>query len=166
MSQDVSRNILRLYTFLQNLHESSASNSSRNNKQFIFAQIYKQWLFLSSTAHSRSLYFAAAYRIAIICPACKNQKWNTLQPSKNIQTQKIDELDNDHIFYLAATAHASFHHLQFFAVARESKAHSFAATQQKSVFIIYIVLMFTLVRFVLRPIAISIVILLKAPERL
>jgi hypothetical protein len=42
MSQDVSRNILRLYTFLQNLHESSASNSSRNNKQFIFAQIYKQ----------------------------------------------------------------------------------------------------------------------------
>ena len=79
MSQDVSRNILRLYTFLQNLHESSASNSSRNNKQFIFAQIYKQWLFLSSTAHSRSLYFAAAYRIAIICPACKNQKWNTLQ---------------------------------------------------------------------------------------
>ena len=51
------------------------------------------------------------------------------QKVKNIQTQKIDKLDNDHIFYLAATAHASFHHLQFFAVARESKAHSFAATQ-------------------------------------
>ena len=57
-------------------------------------------------------------------------------------------------------------HPQFFAAARQSKARSFAATQQKSVFIIYIVLMFTLVRFVLRPIAISIVILLKAPERL
>lgn len=48
---------------------------------------------------------------------------------KNTQTQKIDAPHNDHIFYLAATAHASFHHLQFFAVARESKAHSFAATQ-------------------------------------
>lgn len=62
--------------------------------------------------------------------------------------------------------HSLCRHPQFFAAARESKARSFAATQQKSVFIIYIVLMFTLVRFVLRPIAISIIILLKAPERL
>ena len=124
---------------LQNLHEPSISNSSRNNKQFIFAQTCKRWLFLSSTAHSRSLYFAAAYRIAIICSVFKNQKWNTLQQatinlhekakSKNIQTQKIAELSNDHIFYLAATAHASFCHLQFFAVACQSKARSFAATQ-------------------------------------
>ena len=66
---------------LQKLHEPSISNSSCDNKQFIFAQIYKQWLFLSSTAHSCSLYFAAAYRLAIICSACKNQKWNTLQPA-------------------------------------------------------------------------------------
>lgn len=99
---------------LQNLHEPSISNSSCDNKQPIFAQIYKQWLFLSSTAHSRSLYFAAAYRIAIICPACKNQKWNTLQPattnvhekakSQKYPNPKIAELDNDHIFHLAATA--------------------------------------------------------------
>ena len=66
------------------------------------------------------------------------------QKIKNIQTQKIDKLDNDHIFYLAATAHASFRHLQFFAVARQSKARSFAATQQKIVFIIFKILMFTL----------------------
>jgi hypothetical protein len=51
------------------------------------------------------------------------------QKVKNIQTQKIDNLSNDHIFYLAATAHASFYHLQFFAVACKSKARSFAATQ-------------------------------------
>lgn len=87
----------------------------------------------------------------------KNQKY---------PNSKIDKLDNDHIFYLAATAHASFRHLQFFAVARQSKARSFAATQQKSVFIIYIMLMFTLVHFVSCSIAISIIILLKAPERL
>lgn len=99
---------------LQNLHEPSISNSSCDNKQPIFAQIYKQWLFLSLAIRACSLYFAAIYRLAIICPACKNQKWNTLQPattnvhekakSKNIQTQKIDKLNNDHIFYLAATA--------------------------------------------------------------
>ena len=114
---DKPRCIARYVAFmrvLQNLYEPSISNSSRNNKQFIFAQTCKRWLFLSSTVHSHSLYFAAAYRLAIICPAYKNQKWNTLQPattnlhekakSKNIQTQKIAELDNDHIFYLAATA--------------------------------------------------------------
>ena len=99
-------------------------------------------------------------------PPASHNKRARKSKIKNTQTQKIDAAHNDHIFHLAATAHASFRHLQFFAVARESKAHSFAATQQKSVFIIYIVLMFTLVRFVLRPIAISIVILLKAPERL
>ena len=62
-------------------------------------------------------------------PSQPQQACTKKQKVKNIQTQKIDKLDNDHIFYLAATAHASFHHLQFFAVARESKAHSFAATQ-------------------------------------
>lgn len=66
---------------LQNLHGLSVSNSSRNNKHFIFAQFYKWWLFLSSAAHPCSLYFAVIYRLAIICPACKNQKWNTLQPA-------------------------------------------------------------------------------------
>jgi len=86
--------------------------------------------------------------------------------SQKYPNSKIDKLDNDQIFYLAATAHASFCHLQFFAVARQSKARSFAATQQKSVFIIYIVLMLTLVHFVSCSIAISIIILLKAPERL
>lgn len=64
---------------LQNLHGLSVSNSIRNNKQFIFAQIYKWWLFLSSAIRACSLYFAVIYRLAIICPACKNQKWNTLQ---------------------------------------------------------------------------------------
>ena len=161
---------------LQNLHEPSASNSSCDNKQPIFAQIYKQWLFLSSIAHSRSLYFAAAYRLAIIRLTCKNQKWDTFQQattnvykkakSKILKPKKIDAAHNDHIFYLAATAHASFRHLQFFAVARESKAHSFAATQQKSVFIIYIMLMFTLVHFVWYSIAISTIILRKVNARL
>ncbi len=104
-------------------------------------------------------------------PTCKKSKMKHTPAShnkrarkskiKNTQTQKIDAAHNDHIFYLTATAHASFRHLQFFAVARESKAHSFAATQQKSVFIIYIMLMFTLVHFVLCPIAISVIILLK-----
>ena len=62
--------------------------------------------------------------------------------------------------------HSLCRYLQFFAVARESKARSFAATQQKSVFIIYIMLMFTLIHFVSYSIAISIIILLKTPERL
>ncbi len=62
--------------------------------------------------------------------------------------------------------HSLCRHPQFFAVACQSKARSFAATQQKSVFIIYIVLMFTLVRFVLHPIAISVIILLKVNARL
>ena len=114
---DKPRCIARYVAFmrvLQNLYEPSISNSSRNNKQFIFAQTCKRWLFLSSTVHSRSLYFAAAYRLAIICPACKNQKWNTLQQatinvhekakSQKYPNSKIDKLDNDHIFYLAATA--------------------------------------------------------------
>ena len=87
----------------------------------------------------------------------KNQKY---------PNSKIDKLDNDHIFYLAATAHASFRHLQFFAVARQSKARSFAATQQKIVFIIFKILMFTLIRFILCPIAISVIILLKVSTRL
>ena len=79
---DEPRCIARYVAFmrvLQNLYESSISNSSRNNKQFIFAQIYKRWLFLSSTIRACSLYFTAAYRIAIICSVFKNQKWNTLQ---------------------------------------------------------------------------------------
>lgn len=117
--------------------------------------------------------YTSQQHIALLCFAqpAKNQKWNTLQPattnvhkkakSKILKPKKIDAAHNDHIFYLAATAHASFRHLQFFAVARESKAHSFAATQQKSVFIIFKMLMFTLVRFVLCPIAISVIILLK-----
>lgn len=57
-------------------------------------------------------------------------------------------------------------HPQFFAAARQSKARSFAATQQKSVFVIYSMLMFTLVHFVLCPIAISIIILRKVNARL
>ena len=62
--------------------------------------------------------------------------------------------------------HSLCRYPQFFAVARQSKARSFAATQQKSVFIIYIILMLTLVHFVSCSIAISIIILLKVPERL
>ena len=62
--------------------------------------------------------------------------------------------------------HSLCRHLQFFAVARQSKARSFAATQQKSVFIIYIMLMFTLVHFVSCSIAISIIILRKVNARL
>ena len=84
---------------LQNLHEPSASNSSCDNKQFIFAQIYKQWLFLSSTAHSRSLYFVAAYRLAIICLVCKNQKMKHSPTSYNklarkSKKSKISKLKN------------------------------------------------------------------------
>jgi hypothetical protein len=86
--------------------------------------------------------------------------------SQKYPNPKIAELDNDHIFYLAATAHASFRHLQFFAATRSSQTRSFAATQQKIVFIIFKVLMFTLVRFVLCPIAISVIILLKVNARL
>ena len=52
-------------------------------------------------------------------------------------------------------------HPQFFPAARQSKARSFAATQQKNVFIIFKMLMFTLVRFILCSIAISVIILLK-----
>lgn len=114
---DRPRCIARYFAFihvLQNLYGPSASNSSCDNKLSIFAQIYKQWLFLSSAVHLRSLYFAAAYRLAIICLAYKNQKWNTLQQattnlhekakSQKYPNSKIDELSNDHIFYLAATA--------------------------------------------------------------
>lgn len=57
-------------------------------------------------------------------------------------------------------------HPQFFAAARQNQARSFAATQQKIVFIIFKMLMFTLVRFVLCPIAISIIILRKVNARL
>lgn len=176
MCKDVSRDILRLYTFLQNLHEPSISNSSCNNQQSIFAQIYKPWLILSSAAHPRSLYFAAVYRLAIICSVCKNQKWNILQPAttnlhEKAKSQKYPNPKNSRAgqwshFLSAATAHASFCHLQFFAVARQSKARSFAATQQKSVFIIYIMLMFTLVHFVSCSIAINIIILRKVNARL
>lgn len=65
--------------FLQNSHKPFAYNFSHDNERFIFAQTCKRWLFLSSTIRACSLYFAAAYRLAIICLACKNQKWNTLQ---------------------------------------------------------------------------------------
>ena len=99
---------------LQNLHEPSASNSSCDNKQPIFAQIYKQWLFLSSTAHSRSLYFAAAYRLAIIRLTCKNQKWDTFQQAttnvhekakiKKYPNSKNRQAEQWSHFYHAATA--------------------------------------------------------------
>lgn len=84
---------------LQNLYGPSVSSSSRDNKQFIFAQIYKQWLFLSSTAHSRSLYFAAAYRLAIICSVCKKPKMKHPPASHNklarkSKKSKISKLKN------------------------------------------------------------------------
>ena len=162
--------------FLQNSHKPFAYNFSHDNERFIFAQTCKRWLFLSSTIRACSLYFAAAYRLAIICLACKNQKWNILQPAttnlhEKAKSQKYPNPKNSRAgqwshFLSAATAHASFCHLQFFAVARQSKARSFAATQQKSVFIIYIMLMFTLVHFVSCSIAISIIILRKVNARL
>ena len=73
---------------LQNLHESSASNSSRNNKQFIFAQFYKWWLFLSSATRACSLYFAAAYRLAMFRPTCKKPKMKHSPASHNKRAQK------------------------------------------------------------------------------
>lgn len=88
---DEPRCIARYFTlihFLQNLHEPSISNSSRDIKQFIFAQINKQWLFLSSTAHSRSLYFAAAYRLAMFRPTCKKSKMKHSPASHNKRARK------------------------------------------------------------------------------
>ena len=136
---------------LQKLHEPSISNSSCYNMQFIFAQTCKRWLFLSSAIRACSLYFAATYRLAMFRPTCKKSKMKHTPAShnkraqkskiKNSQTQKIDASHNDHIFY-------------------------HAATQQKIVFIIFKILMFTLVRFVLCPIAISVIILLKVNARL
>ena len=117
--------------------------------------------------------YTSQQHVTLLCFAqpAKNQKWNTLQPaktnvhektkSKNTQTQKIDALHNDHIFITQRQSHASFRHPQFFAATHQSKARSFAATQQKIVFIIFKMLMFTLVRFVLCLIAISVIILLK-----
>lgn len=176
MCKDVSRDILRLYTFLQNLHEPSISNSSCNNQQSIFAQIYKPWLILSSAAHPRSLYFAAAYRLAMFRPTCKKSKMKHSPAShnkraqkskiKNTQTQKIDASHNDHIFYHTATAPRIMLLAAFFTWVCSSQTRSFAATQQKIVFIIFKILMFTLVRFVLCPIAISVIILLKVNARL
>lgn len=161
---------------LQNLYESSASNSSCDNNQFIFAQIYKQWLFLSSAAHACSLYFAATYRLAMFHPTCKKSKMKHTPAShnkrvqkskiKNTQTQKIDASHNDHIFYHAATAPCIMLLAAFFTWACSNQTRSFAATQQKIVFIIFKMLMFTLVRFVLCPIAISVIILLKVSARL
>ena len=73
---------------LQNLHGLSVSNSSRNNKQFIFAQIYKRWLFLSSTIRACSLYFAAAYRLAMFRPTCKKSKMKHSPASHNKRARK------------------------------------------------------------------------------
>lgn len=122
--------------------------------------------------------YTSQQHIVLLCfiqPA-KNQKWNTLQPAttsvhkkskiKNTQTQKIDAPHNDHIFYLAATAPCIMLLAAFFTWACSNQARSFAATQQKIVFIIFKMLMFTLVRFVLCPIAISVIILLKVNARL
>ena len=73
---------------LQNLYEPSISNSSRNNKHFIFAQFYKWWLFLSSATRACSLYFAAAYRLAMFRPTCKKPKMKHSPASHNKRAQK------------------------------------------------------------------------------
>ena len=90
---DKPRCIARYVAFihiLQKLYEPSVSNSSRNNKHFIFAQIYKRWLFLSSAIRACSLYFAAAYRLAMFCPTCKKSKMKHTPASYNKRAQKSE----------------------------------------------------------------------------
>lgn len=99
-------------------------------------------------------------------PPASHNKRARKSKIKNTQTQKIDAAHNDHIFYHAATVSCVISPSAFFAAARQNQARSFAATQQKIVFIIFKMLMFTLVRFVLCPIAISVIILLKVNARL
>lgn len=88
---DKPRCIARYVAFmrvLQKLYEPSVSNSSRNNKHFIFAQIYKRWLFLSSAIRACSLYFAATYRLAMFRPTCKKSKMKHTPASHNKRAQK------------------------------------------------------------------------------
>lgn len=99
-------------------------------------------------------------------PPTSHHKLARKSKIKNSQTQKIDASHNDHIFYHTATAPRIMLLAAFFTRVCSSQTRSFAATQQKIVFIIFKMLMFTSVRFVLCPIAISVIILLKVNARL
>ena len=74
--------------FLQNSHKPFAYNFSHDNERFIFAQTRKRWLFLSSTIRACSLYFAAAYRLAMFCPTCKKPKMKHPPASQNKRARK------------------------------------------------------------------------------
>lgn len=141
------RDVLRLFEVccphfapmcvLQNFHEPFAHNFSHDNKRFIFAQIYKRWLFLSSAAHPCSLYFAVIYRLVIICPACKKSKNKTLssQPQQTYtkkQNQKYSNPKNRRVAqwsHFLSRSNSSTHHVASSIFLRECAQAERVASQ-------------------------------------